>query len=596
MALKPTLALKPTPTTDPKLARDPTFTTDPAAAVTAESLRRRYRIAEEKRSQWTRLWDDCYAYTLPAQSGSRSGVQSGGGAAANDMLFDGTAADAVDQLAASLLAGLTPPGGKWFSLTAGEQVPEAERRQVDAMLKAASSALQAHFDRSNFMVEVHQGFLDLVIGGSACIMFDEEAIGAASAFRFRAMSLGECTLGEGPSGRIERVMRKARLKIDDIRARFPGSPGAQSLPDEAGTSSGGAEGHWIIEAVEPEKNGFRYRAVLAEGADANALLADQMLEASPFLAFRWMKAPGEVYGRSPVMKALPDIKTANKVVELVLKNASIAATGMWQADDDGVLNPANIRLKPGVIIPKAVGSAGLTPLDAPGRFDVSQLVLDDLRARIRHALLSDKLGAIDGPRMTATEVIERSSEMARLLGAVYARLQAELLTPLIDRGVAILRRRGEIPDIRIDGRSVRLQYRSPLGDNQRRTDALATLEWLQTSLGLGPAAQATINIPAAVRYLARELGAPSELLNDIADEAGAEPGGGHGANPASPLAGLLGGGREESPLAAMLAGMGQAGPDAAAALQPQPQAQPQAQPPIALPVPAMEIDDAATDA
>src|SRR3546814_6808214 len=65
------------------------------------------------------------------------------------------------------------------------------------------------------------------------------------------------------------------------------------------------------------------------------------------------------------MKALPDIKTANKVVELILKNASIAVTGIWQADDDGVLNPATVRLVPGAIIPKAQGSAGLTPLAAP---------------------------------------------------------------------------------------------------------------------------------------------------------------------------------------------------------------------------------------
>lgn len=155
--------------------------------------------------------------------------------------------------------------------------------------------------------------------------------------------------------------------------------------------------------------------------------------------------PGEIYGRSPVMKALPDIKTANKVVELILKNASIAVTGIWQADDDGVLNPANIELVPGAIIPKAVGSEGLKPLDMPGRFDVSQSILDDLRSRIRHALLIDKLGQLDGRKMTATEVIERSSEMALLLGATYGRLQSELLTPMIRRAYAILRRRGKSP-------------------------------------------------------------------------------------------------------------------------------------------------------
>ena len=139
------------------------------------------------------------------------------------------------------------------------------------------------------------------------------------------------------------------------------------------------------------------------------MLAEGRFDQAPFIAFRWLKAPGEIYGRSPVMKALPDIKTANKVVELVLKNASIAVTGIWQADDDGVLNPANVKLVPGAIIPKAVGSSGLTPLAAPGRFDISQLVLDDLRGRIRHALLADRLGQIDAPRMTATEVLERSA-------------------------------------------------------------------------------------------------------------------------------------------------------------------------------------------
>ena len=104
---------------------------------------------------------------------------------------------------------------------------------------------------------------------------------------------------------------------------------------------------------------------------ANRSLATGHSTCSPFISFRWLKGAGEIYGRSPVMTALPDIKTVNKVVELVLKNASISVTGIWQADDDGVLNPANIQLVPGSIIPKAVGSAGLTPLQAPGRFDVS---------------------------------------------------------------------------------------------------------------------------------------------------------------------------------------------------------------------------------
>jgi hypothetical protein len=217
------------------------------------------------------------------------------------------------------------------------------------------------------------------------------------------------------------------------------------------------------------------------------------------------------------MKALPDMRTANKVVELTLKNASIAVAGIWQAEDDGVLKPANIRLTPGAIIPKAVGSAGLTPLAAPGKFDVSQLVLDDLRARIRHALLADRLGPVQGARMTATEVLERSAEMARLLGAAYGRLQTELLTPLVLRAAAILVRRGLIPRMHMpDGHRVAIAYRSPLAQVQARGDAANTLLWLEAVSKMGAEAAAIVDAPAAARSLARVLGVAPDLLRDPA--------------------------------------------------------------------------------
>jgi hypothetical protein len=221
------------------------------------------------------------------------------------------------------------------------------------------------------------------------------------------------------------------------------------------------------------------------------------------------------------------------VVELILKNASIAVTGIWLADDDGVLNPANIKLVPGSIIPKAVGSAGLTPLQAPGRFDVSQLVLDDLRARIQHALLCDRLGPVTEAKMTATEVLERSSEMTRLLGAMFGRLQAELLNPLLSRALAILRRRGELPGMVLDGRVVEVQSRAPLARVQARDDVRDVLTWLDTVTKLGPQAAQIVDLAGTARWLAAQLGVPDELVRQqdpLASLAGtvAQAGASHG--------------------------------------------------------------------
>ena len=328
------------------------------------------------------------------------------GAKRTDKLFDGTAPDAVEQLAASLLSQLTPPWARWFGLSEGSDLTPEEREFVAPQLEKVSGVLQAHFDKSNFAVEMHQCYLDLVTAGTACLMFEETPYGEASAFRFLAVPLSQVVFEENADGILAATFRRSEMRPEDLARRFPKADVPEAVKKRGRDDP--AYRVPVIEAVVPRDGRFAFRAVAETGlgtGEGAMLLAEGDFRHSPFINFRWLKAPGEIYGRSPVMKALPDIKTANKVVELVLKNASIAVTGIWQADDDGVLNPASIKLVPGTIIPKAVGSAGLSPLQAPGRFDISQLVLEDLRKQIRKALLADKLGQPDQPRMTATEVL-----------------------------------------------------------------------------------------------------------------------------------------------------------------------------------------------
>lgn len=499
--------------------------------LTPESVLKRYARALARRSGWESHWNECLDFSLPQRAGA--GV-SGSGAAAggrrHDRLFDGTAADAVDQLAASLLAHLTPPWSNWVGLEPGSDVSGELSDLVSSELEASSTKLQSNFDRSNFSVEIHQCFLDLITVGTATLMFEEAPLGDGSAFRFTAVPVFDVVFEESANGRLDGTFRRSRLSHGEFKTRFPDA----LLPKNAGATNSINDGEEkfinVIEAVLPEGFGYAYMAVMepplggGAGSQTGVELARGWFENSPFINFRWLKAPGETYGRSPVMKALPDIKTANKVVELILKNASIAVTGIWQADDDGVLNPATIKLTPGTIIPKAVGSAGLTPLEAPGRFDVSELVLGDLRTRIRQALLADQLGQINGPKMSATEVLERSGEMARILGATYGRMQSELLTPLIERGVAILRRRGALAEINIDGDIIDIDYRSPLARSHALIEAKNTLHWVSAISALGPDALAVVDTASLARWLASAFGVPSNLvLQGPSDEESSNP-------------------------------------------------------------------------
>jgi hypothetical protein len=403
----------------------------------------------------------------------------------------------------------------------GPALGTAGRGRIKPRLAHAEEALQGHLDRSNFSVEMHQTYLDLVILGTASLLFEEAPIGASSAFRFAAVPLKDTVLEEGPDGALDVTFRRSELTAQQLVSRY----GAQALPENlAGRSPDEAADEQrfaVVEGVLPDGVAYDYLAVLerGEGVGEPAVLRRGRFGRSPFINFRWMKAPGEVYGRSPVMRALPDIRTVNKAVELTLKNASIAVTGIWQADDDGVLNPATVRLTPGTIIPKAVGSGGLTPLQPPGSFDVSELVLTDLRERIRQALLTNKLGTVDSPRMTATEVLEHSAEVARVLGATFGRLQAELLTPLVARALSILARRGEIEPLSLDGRTVDLQYRSPLAQVQARKDVANTTAWVERLAAFGEPALRMVDLPATAHWIGRAMGVPERLIREVPAEA-----------------------------------------------------------------------------
>lgn len=389
-----------------------------------------YKRALDMRAPWLNRWDAARRYTMPSADDELA------------TLYDATATDAVDNLAASLYTLLTPPESLWLTL-----VPESDA-SPDAC--AATAALRANLNDSNFYTTVHQCYMDLVVLGTACLFMAENPIGASSAFSFTAIPMVDIAIL--PNAVFHTTSMSARDVMEKYPTWTPPSNIRDMIKQDADTP---------IKLVQ-SLVGTEFTAWLDVGGDIeNNIVATGTFETNPYLIFRWSLASGELYGRGPVLRALPDIKTANKVVELVLKNATIAVSGIWMADDDGVINLNNINLTPGAIIPKAVGSSGLTPLTSGANFDVSQIILKDLRERIRHALLADRLGLLSEKEMTATEIMARNSDMMRILGATYGRLLHEFIRPLCERGLQILSRRGVIDTITLHG-DAELKYIAPI--------------------------------------------------------------------------------------------------------------------------------------
>ena len=394
-----------------------------------------YKRALDEREVWLSRWKNAMRYTIPTDDTESA------------TLFDATAADAVDNLAASMYSLLTPPESLWINLVRESDLsPDAEM---------ATMMLRAHLNDSNFYTTVHQCYIDLVVLGTACLFMAENPIGSDSAFSFTAIPMKDIAILPGA------VFHTTSLPACDLMERYPSFVFPDKLRD---TIKANPETQIrLVQALV----GKDFTAWVDVGGDIeNNIVARGTFETNPYIIFRWSLVSGELYGRGPVLRALPDIKTANKVVELVLKNATIAVSGIWQADDDGVINLSNINLTPGAIIPKAVGSSGLTPLQSGSDFDVSQIVLRDLRDRIRHTLLADRLGLLSDKEMTATEILARNSDMVRILGSTYGRLLHEFIKPLCERGLQILSRRGLIEKISLHS-DAELKYIAPIAQMAR---------------------------------------------------------------------------------------------------------------------------------
>ena len=79
----------------------PSFLNPKPVSDDARAIIDSFSEARSRRASWEGLWRDCYAYALP-----HSDAFSQGQVSAPTQIFDGTALDAVDQLASSLLANL----------------------------------------------------------------------------------------------------------------------------------------------------------------------------------------------------------------------------------------------------------------------------------------------------------------------------------------------------------------------------------------------------------------------------------------------------------------------------------------------------------
>jgi hypothetical protein len=486
--------------------------------LTPEQILKRQVAAQAKKDEFQQLYQDAYEFALPQRQ--LYGVWEGGATGSKKMqrVFDSTAINSTQRFANRLQSVVFPPQRKWAKLEAGSDIPADRKQQAQAILEVYQDKMFTMLNQSNFDIAMGEFLLDLAVG-TACMMVQPGD--DVQPLNFIPVPLFLVSYEEGANGQVDNVYRRMRMKGESIQRQWPDA----EIPDDMARriEQKPTDDIELLEATiyDHKRGDYCYHVI---DKTSKSELVYRRRKMSPWVISRYMKVAGEIYGRGPLMTALPDIKTLNKTIELLLKNASLAVAGVYTAADDGVLNPNTVKIVPGAIIPVARngGSQGpaLLPLPRSGDFNVSQLVINDLRSNVKRILLDESLPPDNMSARSATEIVERMKELAQNLGSAFGRLINETMIPVTAKILEVMDERGLIDmPLRVNGLEVKVTPVAPLAMAQNMEEVSAIMQYRQISQSLGTDGQLAIKTDMLVDYLADKLGVPASVRNTAAERA-----------------------------------------------------------------------------
>ena len=447
------------------------------AEVVAKRIRRQ-EAAIKQRSQWDNTDKDAMKFT--AQHRETYDYHTPG-EKKYDRIFDSTGLVSLMKFASNIQSGLVPPFKKWAKLVPGAEIPEANREAAQKQLNAITDTFFKYLHSSNFDTQISESFIDLGYGTGVMLLNEGDS---DNPFNWTSVPLAEVSFFAGPFGKPQDVFRRIKMRKDNIKGTW-----AKAKLFKGTASADKKDADEEIEVLEStcfNAATGKYDYYIDDIANEHQMYHEAMTR-SPWIIFRWSVMPGEVYGRGPVLQALPDIKTLNKAAEILLQSAALKSIPTFMAADDGVINPHNIEINVGTIIPCAAFGPGGPPiraLEVGGDVNLSQFVMEKLQARIEDMMFTNPLGDVNLPVKSATEQSLRAQELANRIGSAFGRLHFECVSEIFNGGLQILEKKGLLPvslkDVKVDGKIIKLAYQSPLAQAQDEDEVINSIRYVQT--------------------------------------------------------------------------------------------------------------------
>ena len=439
---------------------------------------RRWTDIKDERSTYFGHWEELSEFILPRRGRFLTSKRNDG-SKKNGKIIDSTGTMAVRTLSAGMMSGITSPARPWFRLATPDSAL-MEQSEVKQWLYSVEKKMREIFSRSNLYNSLQTVYEELSVFGTGAMLVSEDFDDVIRCYPF---TVGEYGLAQSHRLQVDTFYREFQLTVAQVVEQF----GMENCSDPVQSmfKEGKLDSYVeILHVVEPnsvrqydkkDNQNMPYHSCYIEKASKNERkLSDKGFEEFPVLAPRWHVTGVDIYGRSPGMDVLGDVKALQ--IEQKRK-----AQGIDKMVNPPLQAPSSLRGQSATVLPGGVtyvdtmqgNQGGFRPTyEVNPRLGELQQDIAETQYRIQQGFYADLFQMMtqsDRRQITAREIDERHEEKLLMLGPVLERLHTELLNPLIDRTFNIMARNDLLPPApeELGGVTLKVEYISVMAQAQK---------------------------------------------------------------------------------------------------------------------------------
>jgi len=413
---------------------------------------------------------------------------------------DGTAVQDAQILAAGLATTLLPAGQKFFALSADDP-KYAERDDVKRYFAMVEEIAHQKMFSSNFTLNIDETVYVVSCLGTGCLYTDWDQKTGSLTYKDYDISLYQ--IKEDSKGFVDTVVLSYDLTARQAVQEYGMENCSEEVRKAAEDLASESKRFEFIHCVRPRetnplskkvKDSFRWESLHVD-VKAKMVVKESGYETFPFAVPRWRKSWGEKYGIGQALAALADIRMLQRMRQSLQKLANRLAEPPMEAVQNSMEGTPDVR-------PNAVNwvrernSFGGVDVGAVGNFPITveavkeqQQIIHDFFYRRVFQQFSD----LKGDRRTTVEIRARAQEGLKQLAQPVARLQEELLTPLITRTIDILMKWGVVPRPPEWLKGYKIEYLGQLALALRDQQATAAIQFTELVLGMAEVAPEAVD-------------------------------------------------------------------------------------------------------